>query len=158
MAAQPAGVPTTPPSLVSSANDSTGVLGHLFFGSVGFFQVPGEQATDFRPPLQARRKGLPRSFLNSHLGVAKAAAGTETGQEPPSAGQGCRLGDSTATTHPDGRGHVIRTHLGEVPLQHPVVKTVEEEGDAKVHGVFGFDSATEEPKRHQEHFWGLQRR
>lgn len=96
-----------------------------------------------------------RSLMHFPLwGEAKATAVTEMFQAPPIRGQEPCLGGSAALTHPNGRGHVIRTHLGKVPLQHPVVKTVEEEGDAEVHRIFWFDSTTEQPKRHQELFGG----
>jgi len=49
-------------------------------------------------------------------------------------------------THPDGGGHVVCTHLCKVPLQDPIVKTIEEERDAKVHRVFWFDSTTKDTK------------
>lgn len=75
----------------------------------------------------------------SRLGEAKATALTDALQAPPIMGQDSCLGDSMALTHPDCQGHVIHTHLGKVTLQHPVVKTVEEEGDAEVHCIFWFD-------------------
>lgn len=46
-------------------------------------------------------------------------------------------------THPDGGGHVICTHLGKVPLQHPIVQPIEEEGDAEVHCILWFDPTRE---------------
>lgn len=83
----------------------------------------------------------------------KAAAVTEVSdrvQAPPDS-----AGTEQGSTHPDGGGHVIRTHLGEVPLQHPIVEAIEEEGDPEVHGIFWLDSTREEPTDTKDLVLGL---
>lgn len=46
-------------------------------------------------------------------------------------------------THPYGRRHVVCTHFCKVPLKNTIVEAIEEERNAKVHGIFWFDPVKE---------------